>query len=70
MENYIKKLRADKGMSCATAGELVGVTRQAYSNAERNWPNITLGTLVKYAKAFGYKVKIGVVETSSNHLES
>lgn len=69
-ENYIKRFRLERGLTYKQAGEIVGVSKQAYHQAEHNWPNVFLETLVKYATAFGYKVNINVVGESQNQEQS
>lgn len=69
-ENYIKRFREERGFSLKDAGDLVGMHRQAYHQLETRWPDITMKSLIKVANAFGYDVKINVVETTSNQEQS
>lgn len=43
----------------------MGISESGYAKIEKRWPDIQLGTLVRIANAFGYKVNVNVVGDSS-----
>ena len=62
--NPLKKLRLSLNMSMEEAAQKIGVTKQSYQASELRClqGKITIGTLAKYAKAFGANLEYRIVQ--------
>lgn len=63
-DNLLHTMRQELGINQSEASRKLNISRQAWHNAEKNYPDIALNTLVRYASALGFKIEINVVGES------
>jgi len=68
--NLIKKMWEGSGLTKTDAAKKIGIPRQNLHILMTNYPNISMRSLFRVAKALGYKLKVDVVKDSSNQNKS
>ncbi|MGI6394940.1 MAG: helix-turn-helix domain-containing protein [bacterium] len=54
----LRDLRKKKGLTLKEVAELMGTSESAVSRLEKQIKNVTISTLVRYAKVLGRKIEI------------